>query len=47
MWWYVLGLDPNDNEKTVKKTYAKMIKGVNQDTEIDTFTKFITLIGWQ
>lgn len=39
MWWYVLELTPEADEATVRKAYAKMIKEVDQDVEIERFTK--------
>lgn len=39
MWWHVLGVTPTDDEKAVKKAYAALIKQVNQDNEIEMFTK--------
>jgi FtsZ-binding cell division protein ZapB len=39
MWWHVLRVKPTDDEKTVKKAYAAIIKQVNQDNEIEMFTK--------
>ena len=39
MWWHILGVNADDDEHTVKKAYAEMIKDVDQDKEIDTFTK--------
>jgi len=39
MWWHVLGVEPTDDEKTVKKAYAVLIKDIDQDRQIDEFTK--------
>lgn len=39
MWWHILGVEATDDEKTVKRAYAKVIRGVNQDQEIEMFTK--------
>lgn len=38
MWWRALGLEPTDNKDTVKKAYAALIKTIDQDKDIDTFT---------
>lgn len=39
MWWYVLELSPDADEATVRRTYAKLMKEVDQDLEIERFTK--------
>lgn len=39
MWWLVLGCEQTDDEKTVKKAYGQLIRTVDQDKEIDRFTK--------
>lgn len=39
MWWHVLDVKPEDDEKAVKKAYAAIIKTIDQDTQIDEFTK--------
>lgn len=39
MWWHILGVEADADKKVVKKAYAKIIKGVDQDNDIDEFTK--------
>lgn len=39
MWWHVLGVESTDEQKTVKKAYAAIIKNVDQDKEIEAFTR--------
>ncbi len=38
MWWRALGLESDADKETVKKTYAKLIKTIDQDTDIENFT---------
>ncbi len=38
MWWRALGVEPTDDKATVKKAYASLIKTIDQDNDIDTFT---------
>jgi len=39
MWWHVLEVESSADEKTVKKAYAKIIRGIDQDTDIEEFTR--------
>ena len=39
MWWRALGVKSTDDKETVKKAYAALIKTIDQDLDIDTFTK--------
>lgn len=39
MWWHILGVESTSDKATVKKAYAKIIKEVDQDNDIDGFTK--------
>lgn len=38
MWWRALGLEPTADKETVKKTYAELVKTIDQATDIDRFT---------
>lgn len=38
MWWRALGVEPTDDKETVKKAYSALIKTIDQDKDIDTFT---------
>lgn len=39
MWWHSLEVNSDADERTVKKAYAKKIKEIDQETEIDEFTR--------
>ena len=39
MWWHILGVEADSDKAIVKKAYAKIIKKVDQDNDIDEFTR--------
>lgn len=39
MWWHILGLEQNTDLKTLKRVYAKRIRELDQDQDIDEFTR--------
>lgn len=39
MWWHILEVNAEADKTEVKKAYAQIIKGVDQDNDIDEFTK--------
>lgn len=42
MWWEVLGVEANASKKEIKVAYVRLIKDINQDTEIERFTNVKT-----
>lgn len=39
MWWHILQTEATADEKTVKRAYAKILRTIDQDTQIEEFTK--------
>ncbi len=39
MWWHILGVEQKVDLKTIKRVYAKRLRDLDQDRDIDAFTK--------